>query len=108
MLMATASPSWMEEEVSLRQWMPAWIPWPNEMLFAILFNSPFTVICPASPPVYGRSESPSLLGTTGLGITKLPSKKNFKTVMQAPETTPWPVGYAGWVGDPSGKACERK
>ena len=39
-----------------------------------------------------QSERPSLLGTTGLGMTKLPSKKNFKTVMQAPATTPWPVG----------------
>ena len=26
MLIATASPSWMEEEVSLRRWMPEWIP----------------------------------------------------------------------------------
>ena len=38
------------------------------------------------------SERPSGVGTCGLGMTKFPSKKNFRTVMQAPATTPWPVG----------------
>ena len=55
--MATASPSWMDEEVSLRQWMPEWIPWPKEMLFASLFNSPLTVSWPASAARIGKAKA---------------------------------------------------
>ena len=35
-----------------------------------------------------RACCPSSVGTTGFGITKLPSKKNFNMVMQAPATAP--------------------
>jgi pimeloyl-ACP methyl ester carboxylesterase len=91
-LSATASPSWMEVSVSLRQWMPEWMPWPKLILWASLCRSPFTVIILASEPVYGMSVPPSLDGACGFAIAKLPSKKNFSTVMQAPATVPCPVG----------------
>ena len=38
-----ASPNWIEVSVSLRQWMPAWMPWPKLMLLASLCSSPLTV-----------------------------------------------------------------
>ena len=82
-------------------------PWPKLTLCASLFNSPPTVICPASETRVGH-QAQAVLGSSGFGITKLPSKKNFSSLMQAPPPVPCPVGYAGCAGEPSGKVCESK
>src|SRR4051794_1961708 len=75
------------------------------MFPASLFSSPPTVMDPASPPVYGISDSPSGLATMGFLMGASSLKNAFMMVASAPAPVACPAPYDGCVGHPSGKAC---
>ncbi len=62
---------------------------PVAMLEASLLSSPSTV---SVGPVYGTSDEPSAVGTTGFGIGRFSvSKSALRMVTQAPATVAWPA-----------------